>query len=352
MRARADGGQKRTQTRNEASAMSETPTDVRALKPTKRVDTKNVPARSRADIVAGTGVGAGAGFAVPSANKVPESSVPDPAEETRGSARGAARVAARKAAHAAAAQKEAEDKASQNAAEKAAKKAKKAAAKEAARQSKEAARQKKAAEREKTAGGEKGADRGFAAGATEAMAASGRSKEDERALRFAVQGGRGDLSGHNREGNEDQVDGSKAGSSVRQVAAEVKNFDFVGLARTIKEFAARHAIVAIVLVSLVLIVAAVFGPAKTYYLAWRTGNDLQSTYDGLTQSNENLQSELERLQSKEGIEDEARKKGYVNAGETPVKVEGLPDDSASSDEDAEKPWYIQLGDTVFGYSAS
>lgn len=333
--------------------MSETPTDVRALKPTKRVDTKNVPARSRADIVAGTGVGAGAGFAVPSANKVPESSVPDPAEETRGSARGAARVAARKAAHAAAAQKEAEDKASQKAAEKAAKKAKKAAAKEAARQSKEAARQKKATGREKAAGGEKGTGCGSAAaGATDAMAASGRSKEDERALRFAVQGGRGDLSGHNREGNEDQADGSKAGSSVRQVAAEVKNFDFVGLARTIKEFAARHAIVAIVLVSLVLIVAAVFGPAKTYYLAWRTGNDLQSTYDGLTQSNENLQSELERLQSKEGIEDEARKKGYVNAGETPVKVEGLPDDSASNDEGAEKPWYIQLGDTVFGYSAS
>ncbi len=108
-----------------------------------------------------------------------------------------------------------------------------------------------------------------------------------------------------------------------------------------------------------LLVAAIFvafiltfyGPCKTYYKAWRAGLDLQDQLTDLNSSNDQYKSDIQSLQTREGIEDEARRRGYVSEGETKVVVEGLSDDAddSSSSTDAELPWYIQLGDKVFHY---
>lgn len=100
----------------------------------------------------------------------------------------------------------------------------------------------------------------------------------------------------------------------------------------------------IALAIVVLLVFAVYPPLRDYYVACRTQEDLKTQYAQLKDKNGELLSDIERLQTSEGIEDEARKRGYVNQGETGVVVEGLDGsgDSNKSNEtvsakDARKP---------------
>ena len=73
-----------------------------------------------------------------------------------------------------------------------------------------------------------------------------------------------------------------------------------------------------------------YGPVREYYVSWRVGQIYSAELAELNEDNEELKSEVNRLQSREGIEDEARKRGYVSKGETAVTVEGL-DESETSD---------------------
>lgn len=115
-------------------------------------------------------------------------------------------------------------------------------------------------------------------------------------------------------------------------------------------FYASHKLLCIVVGVLVAAAVLLYGPAATYYRAWRAGLDLQVQYDALAQSNDQIQQQNDALLTREGIEEEARRRGYVGAGETGVVVEGLPDDSASSsDATPEYPWYVGVGDVIFGY---
>lgn len=115
-------------------------------------------------------------------------------------------------------------------------------------------------------------------------------------------------------------------------------------------FYASHKLLCIVVGVLVAAAVLLYGPAATYYRAWRAGLDLQAQYDALAQSNDQIQQQNDALLTREGIEEEARRRGYVGAGETGVVVEGLPDDSASSsDATPEYPWYVGVGDVIFGY---
>lgn len=117
-------------------------------------------------------------------------------------------------------------------------------------------------------------------------------------------------------------------------------------------FYASHKLLCIVVGVLVAAAVLLYGPAATYYRAWRAGLDLQAQYDALAQSNDQIQQQNDALLTREGIEEEARRRGYVGAGETGVVVEGLPDDSASSsDATPEYPWYVGVGDAIFGYEA-
>lgn len=126
------------------------------------------------------------------------------------------------------------------------------------------------------------------------------------------------------------------------------------------EFWRRHPKGMVAVVAVVVALVMVYGPARDYYVAWRRQSALQATYDAVSSDNDALQGDVDRLQSREGIEDEARRHGYGYSGESTIDVEGLPDDSANQGsnpidgevqaQETDQPWYIRLGDVVFGYS--
>lgn len=98
--------------------------------------------------------------------------------------------------------------------------------------------------------------------------------------------------------------------------------------------------------------AMLYRPARGLYIAWRTGYTLESRREALAEENRELEEEVEQLMTREGIEDAARKHGYVMPGETSVKVEGLEEEPAPepADETAQDlPWYIHVGDLFFFY---
>lgn len=115
---------------------------------------------------------------------------------------------------------------------------------------------------------------------------------------------------------------------------------------------------AIVLVVLAIVLAVVAGSARTYYVAWRDAGVLHAEYEALSVQNGELNHEIERLQTLEGIEDEARSRGYVYPDEEALVVEGVEEaevadpalvDAAVEEYEKSLPWYVGILDTVFGY---
>lgn len=136
-------------------------------------------------------------------------------------------------------------------------------------------------------------------------------------------------------------EGASAPARAREMAS--------GAAERLGRWKAPLVALALVLV----VIVALYAPAKGLYSAWRIQGERQAQLDELNASNEECRSDISRLQSREGIEDEARKRGYVSEGETSVIVEGLPeDDSASDSSQEELPWYIELGDLIFQYEGA
>lgn len=139
-------------------------------------------------------------------------------------------------------------------------------------------------------------------------------------------------------------------ATARVEAARQAKDAVAAKAAAVGGFYASHKLLCIVVGVLVAAAVLLYGPAATYYRAWRAGLDLQAQYDALAQSNDQIQQQNDALLTREGIEEEARRRGYVGAGETGVVVEGLPDDStSSSDATLEYPWYVGVGDVIFGY---
>ena len=139
-------------------------------------------------------------------------------------------------------------------------------------------------------------------------------------------------------------------ATARVEAAQQAKDAVAAKASAVSGFYASHKLLCIAVGVLVAAALLLYGPTATYYRAWRAGLDLQAQYDALAQSNDQIQQQNDALLTREGIEEEARRRGYVGAGETGVVVEGLPDDSASSsDATPEYPWYVGVGDVIFGY---
>jgi cell division protein FtsB len=139
------------------------------------------------------------------------------------------------------------------------------------------------------------------------------------------------------------------GTAIRSIPTRLANLS----AEQRRRIAIVAAVVVIVMVSL-------YAPMRDYYTAVRDEQVLSEQLDQVSSENADLQDSISALQTREGIEDEARRRGYVESGETAVSVEGLSD---TSEEDAvaltgetdvadDEPWYIRLGDLFFGYDPS
>lgn len=136
--------------------------------------------------------------------------------------------------------------------------------------------------------------------------------------------------------------------------AKTRTFDFA-----LPSFAGRLPLVlAVLVVVAALVFGVLWGPARAYYLAWRESGVLQVEYEVLAQQNADLDHDLDRLQSLEGIEDEARRRGYVYPGEEALVVSGVEEQKVADPSavqeaidryEESQPWYVGWLDTVFGY---
>lgn len=125
--------------------------------------------------------------------------------------------------------------------------------------------------------------------------------------------------------------------------------------RRLAGFVSRHAVPLAVIATLTLAIVMLYAPMRDWYVSMRSNQDLAAYYAALDEQRDDLSEDLSRLQTREGIEDEARKRGYINPDETGVLVENLPvEDLEMGDEiqvSYETTWNVALLDFVFGYTA-
>lgn len=116
----------------------------------------------------------------------------------------------------------------------------------------------------------------------------------------------------------------------------------------------NHPAVTVALVSLVVAVAMLVGPFRDYYVARRTHDDLEAYLTAMEEQNGELNSAIEHLKTRDGVEDQARARGLVYPNEMSVLVEGLEDTNPALPEVEfefvyEQPWYVTALDRMFGY---
>jgi len=169
----------------------------------------------------------------------------------------------------------------------------------------------------------------------------------------------------------DVIDFGASSADLRATARRAQDSALSLLART-ADLLGAHKVLVIAAILAAVIVAALYPPLRSYYQAMRSSEALEATYAQVQEDNTTLQEDVDRLMTREGIEEEARKRGYVSEGETGaiVEVEGQTDaalaeaendassaaddsaaDASISDAAADTPWYINVLDTIFGYEA-
>lgn len=104
----------------------------------------------------------------------------------------------------------------------------------------------------------------------------------------------------------------------------------------------------VILAVVAAVILSLYGPIRSWYVAQRRTQDLQAQYAQLNSANSVLQGEVSSLQTQEGIEDEARKHGYVEEGETPVTITGEGSEVAEDSSDGSD----STSDTISGTSTA
>lgn len=104
----------------------------------------------------------------------------------------------------------------------------------------------------------------------------------------------------------------------------------------------------VILAVVAAVILSLYGPIRSWYVAQRRTQDLQAQYAQLNSANSALQDEVSSLQTQEGIEDEARKHGYVEEGETPVTITGEGSEVAEDSSDGSD----STSDTISGTSTA
>ena len=117
------------------------------------------------------------------------------------------------------------------------------------------------------------------------------------------------------------------------------------------DFARNHTKLVIFLGIVIFLLVGLYPPIRGYYHAVREHDELLLNQQKLEEDQKRLESEVQGLQTKEGIIDEAHKQGLVSGDEESARVEGL---DKKKDENTvqhpDYPWYIKVGDFVFGFT--
>lgn len=120
-------------------------------------------------------------------------------------------------------------------------------------------------------------------------------------------------------------------------------------------FVGRHRVLVATLVAIAVVISVLYAPVRQLYVAHRAHDALSAQLDSVNATNSSLQGEVDSLMTREGIEDEARRLGYVYKGETAVDMAGVDDHSdpkgasGAATEDARLPWYTSALDYIFNY---
>ncbi|MCH4181309.1 MAG: septum formation initiator family protein [Atopobiaceae bacterium] len=122
-----------------------------------------------------------------------------------------------------------------------------------------------------------------------------------------------------------------------------------------------HLVRFLMVVGVLLVAGAMlYSPARSYYVARRTNQDLNAQLVTVNANNEQLSDDVSSLETREGIEDEARRRGYVSSGETAVTMDGAEDtgtdtsaavtsDDLATASSRDLPWYVSALDVLFQY---
>lgn len=117
------------------------------------------------------------------------------------------------------------------------------------------------------------------------------------------------------------------------------------------DFARNHTKLVVFLGVAIFLLVGLYPPIRGYYHAVREHDELLLNQQKLEEDQKRLESEVQGLQTKEGIIDEAHKQGLVSGDEESARVEGL---DKKKDENTVQhpnyPWYIKVGDFVFGFT--
>ena len=117
------------------------------------------------------------------------------------------------------------------------------------------------------------------------------------------------------------------------------------------DFARNHTKLVVFLGVVVFLLVGLYPPIRGYYHAVREHDELLLNQQKLEEDQKRLESEVQGLQTKEGIIDEAHKQGLVSGGEESARVEGLDKKKDESTvQRLDYPWYIKVGDFVFGFT--
>ena len=117
------------------------------------------------------------------------------------------------------------------------------------------------------------------------------------------------------------------------------------------DFARNHTKLVVFLGVVIFLFVGLYPPIRGYYHAVREHDELLLNQQKLEEDQKRLESEVQGLQTKEGIIDEAHKQGLVSGGEESARVEGL--DKKKDENTVQRPdypWYIKVGDFVFGFT--
>lgn len=182
------------------------------------------------------------------------------------------------------------------------------------------------------------------AGSTPASFAS-RDTSDRASARRASGAGAGDAGGMRSAAAEGALRGSRR-TNLMKYAADNR------VVRAIYDFTTGSTKTLFIALVVLVVAASLYGPVRDCYVAYRTGEVLAKQVALRESYNKSMQSEVDTLLSREGIEDAARSKlGLVMPGETRLTVTGL-DDSNSSDSSSDASSDSSSSDSSNSSSAS